>query len=355
MKLLLTGGAGFLGYHVANDLAEHGFTSVLFDLAAADLGEYPAGTTAVVGDIRDRPALDRAIAEHRPDLVVHGAAALPLWRKRDILSVGVEGTRNVLEAALAAGIPRAVHISSTAVYGVPEKHPLFEADPMVGVGTYGTAKIGAEQVCAEVRAKGLEVAVVRPKTFIGTGRLGVFQILYDWVESGCRIPVIGAGTNRYQLLEVTDLVDAIRLCLTLPGEQANDVFNVGAKDFGTVMADVGALCDYAGSGASVMPTNAALVKAFLRVAEVLHLSPLYKWVYGTADTDSFVSTEKAESVLGWQPRYSNAEALTRSYQWYLEHKGEIAGASGITHRVAWRQGILGLVKKRLRNRRPAPR
>lgn len=350
MKLLITGGAGFLGYHIANDLAGQGVEAILFDREPAELSEFPDGTEAVRGDIRDLAALQKAMADYRPDAVVHAAAALPLWKKGDIVTVNVDGTRNVLEAALQGGCPRVVQISSTAVYGVPKKHPLVETDPVHGVGTYGVTKIQAEELCAEYRAKGLIVPVIRPKTFIGTARLGVFQILYDWVESGCRIPIIGAGHNRYQLLEVTDLVEGIRLLLTGEPELVNEVFNIGAQNFGTVLEDVGALCEHAGGGASVLPTHAGFVKLFLRIAEVLHLSPLYKWVYGTADTDSFVTTTKLKTALGWSARYSNAEALIRSYDWYLEHKAEIAGATGVTHRVAWRQGILGWVKKLLRNR-----
>ena len=348
MKLLITGGSGFLGYHIANDLRDKDLELVLFDLVPAELDEYPEGTIYEQGDIRDKDRLAEVFAKHQPELVVHGAAALPLWKTEDIRTVNVDGTRNVLQACVDAGVQRMVQISSTAVYGVPDKHPLYETDPMVGVGPYGETKIAAEELCAGWRHKGLVVCVIRPKTFIGTARLGVFQILYDWVESGCRIPVIGPGTNRYQLLEVCDLVQAIWLGLSGPVEKVNDTFNVGAKDFRTVNEDVGALCEYAGNGARVMGTWAPGVKLFLRVAEVLRLSPLYKWVYGTADTDSFVSTEKIESELGWSPKYSNADALIRSYQWYLEHKQEIAGATGITHRVAWRQGILGVVKWLLR-------
>jgi nucleoside-diphosphate-sugar epimerase len=347
VKLLITGGAGFLGYHIANDLADRDVQCVLYDLVRADLAEYPAGTVSEVGDVRDAKRLAEVFAAHRPDAVVHGAAALPLAPRREIFSVNVEGTRTVLQACVDAGVARLVQISSTAVYGVPDKHPLYETDPMIGVGPYGETKIEAEKLCAGWRHKGLVTCVIRPKTFIGTARLGVFQILYDWVESGCKIPVIGNGQNRYQLLEVSDLVEAIWLGLSGPAEQVNDVFNVGAAQFQTVNEDVGALCAYAGNGSRVMRTPARLVKGFLRVAELLHLSPLYKWVYGTADTDSFVSTEKI-AALGWQPKYSNAEALIRSYQWYLEHKAEIAGATGITHRVAWRQGILGWVKKLLK-------
>jgi hypothetical protein len=197
------------------------------------------------------------------------------------------------------------------------------------------------------REMGQHVAIIRPKTFIGTGRLGVFQILFDWVHNGNRIPIIGSGNNRYQLLEVEDLVDAVILALTAPAEAANETFNVGAKRFDTVKRDVQALCDFAGNGARVLPTPGGLVKGALRVFEMLKLSPLYAWVYATADKDSFVSTEKIEQALGWQPRYSNAEALIRSYKWYLEHFREVEGSSGVTHRVAWNQGILRVFRRLL--------
>ena len=85
-------------------------------------------------------------------------------------------------------------------------------------------------------------------------------------------------------------------------------------------------------------------KPLLELFWITGLSPLYKWVYGTADRDSFVSVEKAERILGWAPRYSNVESLIRSYKYYLEHSHEIE-TSGVTHRVAWKQGILALCKR----------
>jgi dTDP-D-glucose 4,6-dehydratase len=85
----------------------------------------------------------------------------------------------------------------------------------------------------------------------------------------------------------------------------------------------------------------------LRFFEILNVSPLYKWIYGTADTDSYVSIEKAEKKLGWIPQYSNAQALIRSYQWYLDNKDKIQQGTGVTHRIAWKQGVLGLFKKAL--------
>jgi nucleoside-diphosphate-sugar epimerase len=147
---------------------------------------------------------------------------------------------------------------------------------------------------------------------------------------------------------VEDLVDAVLLLSTAPEEKVNDTFNVGAERFNTVREELEALCEFAGTGARVMATPAWLVKPVLQLFEVLGLSPLYKWVYGTADKDSFVSIEKIKATLGWCPRYSNAEALIRSYQWYLDHHRQPDGKTGITHRVAWKQGIMKTIKKLLR-------
>jgi len=248
-------------------------------------------------------------------------------------------------SAVKNKIARVIFISSTAVYGVPKKHPLYEDDMVVGVGPYGKSKIQAEALLRSFREKGICASIIRPKTFIGTGRLGVFQILYDWVESGKKIPIIGNGKNRYQLLEVSDLVEAIYLASTVKPDCANHTFNIGAEKFGTVLEDVGSLCDFAKTGSAVLKTPAWLVKPLLMLLEACKLSPLYKWVYGTADTDSFVSIDKTKELLKWAPKYSNSDALIRSYKWYLEHKGEIVAGTGITHRIAWNQGILRFFKK----------
>jgi nucleoside-diphosphate-sugar epimerase len=344
LKVLVTGGAGFLGLHTARYFHEQGWGVVLNDIAPYETNEYPAGTEFIIQDVRDRAGMDRLMQEHHPDVIVHAAAALPLWKPADIMSTNVEGTQVVLDSALAAGCRRVIFISSTSVYGIPDHHPLYETDQVIGVGNYGKSKILAEKICFEYQNK-LCVPVIRPKSFIGPYRLGIFAILYDWVESGKRIPMIGNGKNRYQLLEVEDLANAIFLTATLEEKLVNDVFNIGGAEFLTVREDIKAMCDYSKSGARPWGTPAGLVKAALAVFEVTGLSPMYKWIYGTADQDSFVSIEKAQKVLGWNPRYSNADALIRSYQWYLDHKNEIAQGTGVTHRIAWKQGILKVFKK----------
>ena len=347
MRVAITGGSGFLGLHLALALQSRGHAVRVLDIAPLIEEDFADGALPeyVRCDVRELDAVRAAL--DGVDAVVHSAAALPLWKKEQILTTNIQGTENVLAACRELGIRRVCHISSTAVYGVPVKHPIEESDPMVGVGPYGHSKIEAERVCERYRQANDElcVAVVRPKTFIGPARLGVFEILFDWVDSGVRIPVIGNGHNRYQLLDVSDLVEAIRLSLTMPPEVANDTFNIGAGRFGTVREDLTALCEHAGNGARVMGTPAGPVKAFLAIAEKLKMSPLYKWVYGTADKDSFVSIDRAREKLGWEPRYSNAETLVRAYDWYHDNKDKIPKGSGITHRIGWDQGILKIFKK----------
>ena len=340
-KVLITGGAGFLGINLVRHLLRKGFRVASLDIAEFD---YPERNQVEVikGDIRDKALLDQVMVG--VDYVVHTAAALPLYSPKDIYTTDVIGTRNVLDSAYIHGVKRVVHISSTAVYGIPDHHPIREEDRLEGVGPYGQAKIQAEMICLEYRAKGLIVPIIRPKSFVGPERLGVFALLYDWAYTGHNFPVLGSGRNRYQLLDVEDLCDAIELCLTLPENKVNDTFNIGAKVFSTVREDYQAVLDYAGHGKKVIPIPAAPAILILRLLEKLGISPLYKWVYETAPKDSYVSIEKAEKQLGFKPKYSNKEALIRNFQWYIDNIDKFQNKSGVSHRVPWKQGALSLAK-----------
>jgi nucleoside-diphosphate-sugar epimerase len=341
-KVLITGGAGFLGINLIRHLLARGYELSSLDVEEFDYPERGRIET-IKADIRDKSLVNRAM--EGIDLVIHTAAALPLYSPEDIYTTDVEGTRNVLEAARRHGVERVVHVSSTAVYGIPDHHPLYETDKLEGVGPYGQAKIQAEMICLEYRAKGMVVPIIRPKSFVGPERLGVFALLYDWAFTGHNFPMVGSGNNRYQLLDVEDLCEAIYLTLTLPETQVNDTFNIGAREFTTMKEDYQAVLDYAGHGKKVVGFPAAPAIWGLRVLDRLGLSPLYKWVYETASKDSFVSIEKAERELGFEPRYSNKDALLRNFRWYIENRAQFENASGVSHRVPWSQGAIGLLKR----------
>jgi len=341
MRWAITGGAGFLGLHLARRLLADGHEVRTLDLAPLDDPELERSVEELRGDVRDPSAAARL--GQGADLVVHAAAALPIQASREsIRSVNVEGAAVVLAAALEAGVRRAVLISSTAVYGVPKHHPIDEASPLVGVGHYGESKIEAEEVAREAGRRGLEVVILRPKTFIGPERLGVFEILFGWIREGRRIPILGDGTNRYQLLAVEDLVEAT--VSAADADVAGETFNVGATEFGTVRSDLGGLIAHAGSGSRLRPVPARPAELALRALELARLSPLAEWHYRTAHRDSYVETAKAQRLLGFAPRLSNEEALCETYDWYLANRGRL-GAAGLTHRVPWDQRALGVLKR----------
>ena len=340
-RYLVTGGAGFLGINLIRYLLGRGHDVTSLDIAEFD---YPERNriTILKGDIRNRETVRQAMRDI--DVVIHTAAALPLYTAEDIYSTDLDGTRNVLQAAFEHKIDRCIHISSTAVYGIPDHHPLVESDRLDGVGPYGEAKVKAEEICEEFRRKGMCVPIIRPKSFVGPERLGIFALFYDWAKDGHGFPIPGNGKNRYQLLDVEDLCQAIYLCATLGHDVVNDTFNIGAKEFTTIKEDYQAVLDAAGFGKKIVTIPAAPAVFALRVLEALKLSPVYKWAYGTITTDSFVSVEKAERVLGWKPKYSNKDALVRNYTWYIANLASFQNTSGVSHRVPWKQGVLKFAK-----------
>ncbi len=339
---LVTGGAGFLGINLVRYLLNQGCKVSSLDLVPFTYPDVKDRVRVVNGDIRHEVAVNRAM--EGVDVVVHTAAALPLYTAEEIRTTDVDGTRNVIEAAKRCGVKRFVHISSTAVYGIPKHHPLLEDDKVQGVGPYGEAKIIAEEICAEYRNDGMCVSIIRPKSFIGPERLGVFALLYDWADAGKNFPILGNGKNLYQLLDVEDLCDAIYLCATLDEKAANSTFNIGAEVYGTMQEDFQAVLDAAGHGKKIRCFPEGPMIATLKILERFGVSPLYKWVYETAGKESFVSIEKAKKILGYAPKYSNKDALLRNFVWYREHKHEFENSSGVTHRVPWKQGALKLAR-----------
>ncbi len=342
MRIYITGISGFLSINLVRYLLSRGYN----DIAGIDLVDfdYPERNKIdfLQGDIRDKDALAKSMKG--ADVVIHTAAALPLYSPEDIYTTDIVGTNNVLEQALQYKVKRFVHISSTAVYGVPDHHPLFETDRVYGVGPYGEAKVQAEEICKGYREKGLSVSILRPKSFVGPERLGVFAIFYEWASEGKNFPNIGPGNNLYQLLDVEDLCQAIHSCMTLPQDKVNDTFNIGAAIYSTMKNDYQAVLDEAGFGKKIIPFPVKPVVFALKILEFLKLSPLYPWIYETASKESFVSIDKAQTQLRYSPVYSNKDALIRNYHWYLENKSKLIGGSGVSHRLPWKQKALKLLK-----------
>lgn len=341
-NVLITGGAGFLGVHLARRFIKDGFKVTLYDIATLEAKDLIGKVNIIIGDIRNVKDVKRAVKNQ--DFVVHTAAALPIQRTKEaIFSVNVDGTKNVLEASLKNKIKRLVFISTTAVYGVPKELPEKETSPLEPIGFYGQSKLEAENLCQEFMKKGLSINILRPKTFLGPERLGVFQVWFEAIYSDKRVFILGNGNNKYQLLSVSDVVDAI--IKALKSKVDGEIFNLGAKEFGTWRQDLGAIIAYTKSKSKITGLPVLPSQIILALLEKLNLSPIAAWHYKTLPIPSYVSSEKAEKYLSWHPKKSNKELLIESYQWYEKHRDDIINSVGTTHRVGWNFKLLNLIRK----------
>ncbi len=339
---LVTGGSGYFGSLLVRKLREQGCAVRVFDRVDAD--DRPAAVEFLQGDVRDAAAVQRACAG--ASHVYHNVAQVPLAKDRRLFrSVNVRGTENLLSAARQAGVRKAVYTSSSAVYGVPVRNPVTEEMEPHPRESYGRAKLDGELACHRFSREGLDVTIIRPRTILGHGRLGIFQVLFEWIRQGANIPVLGSGANRYQFVHADDLAEACILAARRPGSA---VYNCGTDRFGSMREVLEHLCRHAGTGSRVRGVPFWPAVAGMQLTAWIGLSPLgpyHALMYGRS---MYFDIARARTELGWQPRYSNDEMFVASYEWYLAHRDEVLRASGASHhRSAVRQGVLALIPKLL--------
>ncbi|HEX3595836.1 MAG TPA: NAD-dependent epimerase/dehydratase family protein [Polyangiaceae bacterium] len=336
---LVTGGSGYLGETVVKKLCARGDRVRVFDLV--DNEDRPAGVDFVRGDIRDADALGRALAGVR--VVHHNVAQVPLAKdKEQFWSVNVEGTRTLLELALREGVRKTLLVSSSAVYGVPPRNPVDAGVSPHPREAYGTAKLAAEDVARDYAGRGLDVSIVRPRTILGHGRLGIFQILFEWVRRGRPIYTLGDGSNRYQFVHADDLAELCLRADRLPGYR---VLLAGAERFGTMRALLEGLVAHAGTKSPLRALPFGPTQLAMAVTSKLGLSPLgdyHTLMYGR---EMYFDMAGTKDALGYTPRYSNAEMIAESYDWYVAHREEVLARKDASHhRSPVRLGVLKLLE-----------
>lgn len=335
---LVTGGSGYFGSLLVHMLRQRDIPVRVFDLNDAD--DRPAEVEFVRGDIRDMEAVRKACAGC--EVVHHNVAMVPLAKDRDAFwSVNEGGTKNLLESCLDAGVGKVISMSSSAVFGVPPKNPVDNTVEPHPKEEYGRAKLAGEVLCRQYIERGLDVTIVRPRTIMGHGRLGIMQILFEWIRKGQNVPVFGRGDNVYQFVHSDDLADA---CIRAAARQGPSVYNIGAAEFGTMRQTLAGLLEHAGTGSKIVsvPMNPAVWG--MKLTSAVGLSPLgayHSLMYGRS---MYFDIEPARRELGWEPKFSNIEMFCQSYDWYLENREKILASSGGSHhRSPVKQGILSSV------------
>lgn len=335
--ILVTGGSGFCGSFIVKQLLDRGEKVRNFD--RIDLLDQHPNLEYFRGDILLRD--DVAEACRGADTLIHTVALVPISKAgRRFADVNVGGTRTLIEKARKAGVKKIVHLSSSAIFGTPPM-PIGEDAPYNPVGPYGTAKMKGEMVCRDFIKKGVDISIVRPRTVVGPGRLGIFQILFDWISRGKNIYIIGPGNNLFQFLHAEDLADC---CVRMAQRPGPEIFNIGTDSFGTLRDDLESLCRHAGTNCRVKSLPVLPTILALKTLDALRLCPLAPWHYLTYHKDFYFDNRAAKRKLGWKPRHGNVDMLCEAYDWYLENRGEAEGRVGTSHRFSIKQGILKILR-----------
>lgn len=323
MRVFLTGGTGLLGSHLAEQLVQRGHEVVALVRSARQAEHLNGlGCVLVEGDIADDLG---DIADHIATCtdVVHGAAMVYAgddWAR--IRAVNVEGTRRVLDAARRAGVTRALHISSVAVYGAAPD-PISEATPLDHplhpLDLYGRSKREAELTAREAFGAACgRLVIVRPAAVYGERDRLMAPALARFLRLPF-VPVFGRGANSIPAVYAGNVAHAMLTLLETP--DAHGIYDVGWDGPVSQRALMTGLAEGMGRGARVVAIPAGLVRAVCASLSRLgvsapgarHLS--LNRVARLALADSPFRSERLRRELDWQPPFDHPSALRRTGRW----------------------------------------
>ena len=337
---LVTGGSGFFGTILIRFLLKKRIKIINFDKTIPD--QIPKGVKFIKGNILN--SKDISNAAKNVDIIFHNVANLPLAENKNRYgSINVDGTRNMLEAALKNKVKKVIYTSTGAVFGIPKINPISSNQKPVPKEEYGLTKLLGEKECLDFVKKGVSVTIIRPNTILGVGRLGTLSLLFKWVDEGYNIPVFDGGKNIYQFTHALDLSE---LSYRASLEKKSEIYNCGAKDR-TSMKDVMLnLCKFAKTQSKVksVPMWPAIIG--MNLLSYLNLSPLgayHSLMYGRS---IFFNMSKNKRRLNWRPKYSNKDMIIEGYKWYLKNKiGTNYNKKNYEHQGFVDEGFLKYFKK----------
>ncbi len=341
MRVLVTGGSGFLGEQLLKDLLERDYEVINFDINKSNLSNN--NLEFIEGDIRDTQLLSRTTKNI--DIIFHCVVHVPIAKDKSLLwPVNYEGTKKLLEAAHQNHVSKVVNISTSAIYGVPKQLPVTENTEPTPIDKYGKAKYAGEELCESYRKKGLDISIIRPSTILGGGRLGIFQILFEWIYQGYNIPVLGNGHNIYQFIHCEDLSQA---CIAAGLSKKSDDFNIGAKETGSMREALEYLVEYADTGSKVKSVPMNLMIFLMRIANFLKVSPLGSYSTMMYGRSIYFDISHAEKKLDFSPKFSHNAIFKDTYNWYVNNRDDVlSGSFGANseNRSALNPKILSLLR-----------
>ena len=341
MQALVTGGSGFFGGLLKRKLLEEGWHVMNIDLQPDT--DHHQHLTSIQGDIRDVVLMDRLCTQQKIDVVFHCAAILAHvgGSKQFLWSCNTDGTRQVAESARKHGINNLIFTSSNCLWGEAMERPIREDDPPKPIELYGQSKWEAEKILKQYE-QNINITIIRCPTIMDAGRLGLLSILFEFIDEGRKVWVIGGGKNRYQFIYAGDLIDA---CIRAADQKQSHLFHLGSDSVSSFRDVYQHVIDQAQTGARIASLPAFPTLQLMKLMHLLHLSPLGPYQYKMIAEDFAFDTLHIKQALNWQPTLTNEQMLWKAYEYFQKHKDEIYGRTDVSaHRQPAKMGIIRLLK-----------
>ena len=324
MRVLVTGGAGFLGRHLIDALTERGDEVRILDRPGAAAAFAQSGVGAFEGDITRPESLSEPM--RGVEGVIHLAALSGVWRSlAEYHAVNVLGTENVCRAALRAGVKRFVHISSWTVYGMGIGREAHEEMPLSPLGEpYSVSKMLGDRLVQRMIAEDdLPAVIIRPDTIFGPGDEQHVGRIADRLVRG-RTIIVGRGTNAMPLVYVTDVVKGLLLALD-GAHAAGRIYNIGNDQpltqqelLSAIAAEVGADPPRQHVSYGALYAVASAAETFARLTSTHPLiTRLGVTIFGS---DNRHSIDRARRELGYAPAVNLPEGIHLACAWYRDER-----------------------------------
>ncbi|ETC98463.1 NAD(P)-dependent oxidoreductase [Asaia sp. SF2.1] len=318
MRHIITGGSGFTGKVLTRLLLKTGNTVVHFDQKPVADGIFRERIQTVTGDIRNRDDVER-LNLAAGDVIYHLAARqfandVPKRNRDEWFSeVNVNGTQIIVDAMQKAGSKKLVFFSTDMTYGNPGICPIPPDCEQKPLGPYGRSKLLAEKIL--MNAEGINATIFRPRLITGSGRLGILGKLFGLIYRGLPVPMIGDGSNRYQMVGVDDCARAAMLAVRKgcpPGP-----FNLGSKSPPTTYDLLTGIIAHAKSRSRLLPIPAPAIKAVLSAMDRIGATLLYPEQFMIADADIMLETSGTVEQLGWSPSLDDVSMMNAAYDAFI--------------------------------------
>ena len=340
-SVLVTGGSGFFGGVLKRRLLAEGYAVTNIDLVR-DSDTHPA-LTSIQGDIRDAGLLDSVFAKGRFIAVQHCAALLAhdTVNDNDLWTSNVDGTRNIAEACRRHGVGQLVFTSTNCLWASNLGHPVAEEEKPAPVELYGRSKLAGEEALKPYESD-LNVITIRCPTIIDSGRLGLLAILFEFIDDGKKVWVVGSGGNRYQFIYAQDLATA---CIQAMSYPRSDLFHIGSDDVCSLREVYEAVIRDAGTRARVAQLPKGPTIAAMKLAHKLGVSPLGPYHYRMIAEDFIFDTTRIRERLNWRPTLTNEQMMIEAYRYYSEQRQQIHARKDVSaHSKPAEMGIIRLLK-----------